>query len=146
MINFLGICNGNSLKIFRFLGIIINIIFIIVPIILVILGTIDLVKYLINQDKSNLETIFKRIIAGIIIFFIFPITRFLISLTGANLNTVCMECFIDYKSKICVEIGKKNVIDDCGYELNSNICCSEKYNSNGFIYKYNESSGTCDRN
>ena len=72
-----------------------------VPVILVIMGTIDLIKGITSQDEKEIkkgQQIFvKRLIVGVIIFFIVVIVKFIISLVAdtSSLDIVeCVDCFI----------------------------------------------------
>ena len=67
-------CNGESIKIFKFIGTIITFIKIIIPIILVIMGSIDLAKAVMAQKddeiKKGYQSLMKRVIVAVIIFFL----------------------------------------------------------------------------
>ena len=74
----------------------------IIPIILVIMGILDLVKSLTGQKddeiKKGQRTFIKRVITGVIIFFIFSIVKLVISLVGDDNNESilnCVDCFIN---------------------------------------------------
>ena len=83
---------------------IINVIKIAVPILLVIFGSIDLMNGIIaakdDEIKKGQQTFIKRLIAGALVFFVFAVVQFLISLvaSGANERTnimTCANCFIN---------------------------------------------------
>ena len=81
-------------------SIIITIIQIAVPIVLVILGMMDLLKSLSasKEDEMNKarNLFFKRLIAAVLLFFVFAIVKILISAVAKNDNNLisCMNCFI----------------------------------------------------
>ena len=81
----------------------ITIIQIVVPIILIIIGSIDLMKGVAAQKEDEIKKgqkiLIKRLITAAIIFFIVVIVKFLISVvansTSASNNIVdCIDCFI----------------------------------------------------
>ena len=75
-----------------------------VPIILVLMGTIDLVKAVASQKddeiKKSQSVFIKRLIMGALVYFVFVIVKLLISVIG-NTDGIwgCVECFIDNASK-----------------------------------------------
>ena len=82
---------------------VVTIIQIIVPIILVILGSIDFVKGITSQKddeiKKGQQIFIKRLIVAVIIFFVVAITKLLVGLISSGQtekdNIVkCIECFI----------------------------------------------------
>ncbi len=84
-----------------------NIIMVLVPIILIVMGSIDLVKGLMSQKddeiKKGRDAFTKRLITGIIIFLIVLIVKFFVSalasITGSSSKILnCVECFIDSDS------------------------------------------------
>lgn len=81
---------------------------IVTPIILVIMGTIDLLKGVMtgkeDEMKKSRETFIQRLIVGILIFLIALIAKFAISVVaGSNGNYTriinCIDCFIQGSSK-----------------------------------------------
>ena len=88
---------------------IILIIQIVIPILLVIFGSIDFLKAVVAQKddeiKKGQQTFIKRIIAGVLVFFVFSIVRVIISFAGDDENKAkilnCAKCFID-NDKSCV--------------------------------------------
>lgn len=82
---------------------------IVAPIILVIMGMIDLMKGITSQKEDEIKKgqhlLIKRLIQAIIIFFVFAIVKFLVSVVSQNSSSVidCVNCFIDGKdSDSCV--------------------------------------------
>ena len=77
------------IKLFYFIKEILNIILIVIPIILILMGTIDITKAIINQNeqKKIISKSIKRIMYGIIIFFVPLIVNYTTSLVGSNLNS-----------------------------------------------------------
>lgn len=83
---------------------IINIIKIAVPVLLVIFGSLDLMKGIIaakdDEIKKGQQIFIKRLIAGALVFFVFVVVQFLISLVAGGKNEranimTCANCFIN---------------------------------------------------
>ncbi len=85
-----GICNDYSiLAIILFVKKILNIIFIIVPIGLVLMLSIDLAKNVIASDNDigkNINVFIKRIIFCVLLFFVFPIVSITINLVTDSID------------------------------------------------------------
>lgn len=83
----------------------INILQILVPVILVILGTVDLVKAVASQKDDELKkaqtTFVKRLIMGALVYFVVVIVKLLISVIGNGNESIwhCVECFVSNASK-----------------------------------------------
>ena len=82
-----------------------------VPVILVIIGSIDLIKAIIAQKedeiKKNQQIFIKRLITAALIFFLFVIVKFVISLAADSTNSGlfdCVECIIKNNDK-CITKG-----------------------------------------
>jgi len=99
MINIFSIsfCDNNNIyKLFSLLGHLFNIIKILVPIIIIIYGSIDLLKGVINpNNKNDIKLFVKRLIYGISFFFITAIVMFIFSLLNNNLDNKCLEVFLN---------------------------------------------------
>ncbi len=73
-----------------------------VPVVLVIMGSLDLFKGITAQKEDEIkkgqQMFVKRLLAAAVVFFAFAITKFLISVvadgTGTNILE-CAECFIE---------------------------------------------------
>ncbi len=81
---------------------------IIIPIVLVIFGMLDLMKGITSQKEDEIkkgqQTFVKRLIAAALVFFVFSIVKFLVSMVADNGGSrgvdhiiQCMDCFIDKK-------------------------------------------------
>jgi len=79
-----GFCDHDSARAFQFAGNLIRVLKLLIPLIIIILGSIDLGKAVVANDtdeiKKSGQTLIKRFIAGIIIFFIPGIIAFILSL------------------------------------------------------------------
>ena len=86
---------------------IITIIKIVVPVLLIIFGMIDLLKAVTaakeDEIKKGQQTLIKRAIAAIIVFFVIQIVQLIISFaaSGDENITHCFDCFVNGKQ--CVE-------------------------------------------
>lgn len=99
-------CRTETLQVFKILGIVITIIKIVIPLILIIFGTIDYGKAIIASDEKAIKTatnmLMKRAIAGVVIFFIPALIKALFGLVY-NVNDLgndsdfkkCTECLLD---------------------------------------------------
>lgn len=81
-----------------------------VPIVLIVLGMLDLFKAVISQKeediKKNQQLFLKRLLAAAIVFFIVFIVQLLVSLvsgaTGDDESVwSCIECFVNYDDGNC---------------------------------------------
>ena len=115
-------------KIPQITSLIVTFIEILVPIILVIMGTIDLVKGVAAQKEDDIkkgqQMFIKRLIVGAIIFFVIVLSKFLISLVADSNeekdNIVsCIDCFISGDCKISY-----------GYDPDGNAIDPEKVHGN----------------
>ena len=95
-------CNKTK-DLWAIIGTLLNILKIVIPIILVVLGSIDLLKAVTSDDKDMIKkqslVLGKRAIAGIIIFFIPTFIEGILSLVGKTSKTisnagVCWQCAI----------------------------------------------------
>lgn len=77
-------------------SLIVKVIFIAVPVLLVILGSIDLLKgvYAQKEDeiKKGQQTFVKRLIAGVLVFFVYAIVKLLISAVANDDNVMQCAC------------------------------------------------------
>lgn len=86
----------------KVVSIIYTVIQIAVPVVLVIMGSLDLFKGITAQKEDEIkkgqQTFIKRLIAAAIVFFTFVIVKFVISLvadTSGNAILECAECFLE---------------------------------------------------
>lgn len=89
-------------KITNAVHLIILIIQVAVPVLLVIFGSIDFVKAIVqskeDEIKKGQQTFIKRLIAGILVFFVIAIVKLIVSFAaeGNDKNTIvdCVNCFL----------------------------------------------------
>jgi len=66
--------NPNSLKVFKFIGNILKVAFIIIPIVLIVMGSIDFMKAVTAGKEDDIKkaqsAFIKRIIAAVLVFFV----------------------------------------------------------------------------
>ena len=101
-----GNVTGIPKKIPEITSYIMTIVQIAVPVILVIIGSIDLIKGITSQKddeiKKNQKIFIKRLIVAVLIFFIIVIVKFIISLvadsSSGNISS-CIDCFLNNSCK-----------------------------------------------
>ncbi len=122
---------ADSAAAWNFVGEIIYIIRIIIPVIIILLGTLDLGKAVMaGEDKKIKEAqkaFIRRLIYGVAIFFIFTIVEVIFGLLGVETDEgdykICWECATKPHSKNClkyVEESKSNQENEINnYDENS---------------------------
>ena len=81
-----------------------NTIQVVIPVLLVLFCSIDLLKAVIagkeDEIKKNQSIVVKRLISAVIVYFMFVIVKFVISASAENGSKIikCAECFI---SEVC---------------------------------------------
>ena len=109
--------------VWKLVGEIIYIIRIAIPIIVVLLGTLDLGKAVIaGEDKKIKEAqkaFIRRLIYGVAIFFVFTIVKMVFGLLNVDLdegdNKICWQCASKPHTRSCVEYveaSKNNLINN----------------------------------
>lgn len=83
----------------KIISIIYTLVQIAVPIVLIILGSMDLIKGVIAQKEDEIkraqQTFFKRLIAAILVFFAFTIVKLVLGLVTKDSSVLdCAKCFI----------------------------------------------------
>lgn len=84
-------------------SLIVTIIWIVVPVLLVIFGLLDLAKAVMAQKEDEIkkgqQTLMKRAIAAIIVFFVIPLVQLIIGFVSGDDDTVmsCFNCFVNGK-------------------------------------------------
>ena len=100
MINTLGFCS-DSASIWYLLGTVINIVKIVIPIIIILLAMLDLGKAVMagkeDEIKSAQKLLVKRLVYGVIIFFVVTIVQTVFNLIGRNITgegdaRICWTC------------------------------------------------------
>ncbi|MDD3340787.1 MAG: hypothetical protein PHN72_01100 [Bacilli bacterium] len=96
-------CGGGT---FTFQGILPNIVSSVimiiqigVPIILIVMGMVDLGKAVMAQKddeiKKGQQTFIKRLLAAVIVFFIVAVVKLVLSVIGESNSLGCINCFIN---------------------------------------------------
>ena len=117
-----------------------NIIKILVPVILVIMGMIDFTKAVMASDeekmKKSQKTFITRAIAAVIIFFVMTVVQFIfkeVDKNNANGFTDCMNCILSNKSCGQVKKEEKKTCEqytgNCPETDEYGHSCSKDYNS-----------------
>lgn len=89
-------------KVPQFTNYVVNILQIAVPVILVIVGSLDLLKGVMaskeDEIKKGQQIFIKRLIIGVLIFFLVYLVKFVISLVDNSTNSQnianCIDCFL----------------------------------------------------
>ena len=96
--------NPEALKTFRFIGNILRVAFIVIPILLIIMGSIDFMKATMagkDDDIKKAQTTFvKRVLAAIIVFLVPTITGLVLNILDRNdlRQENCITCVLDPSS------------------------------------------------
>jgi len=113
MVNVLGdiqsMCSGETVNLFVFIGNVILGFRILIPILLIIWGSIDLSKAVIAQKDDDIKkaqsTLMKRAIVAVVIFFLPAMVAMIIGLaggeTGEGAGANCWACATDPNSNAC---------------------------------------------
>lgn len=83
-------------RIFSFIGHLLNFIQIIIPILLIVIGTIDLIKLMMKEEdnKAGFKKLIIKFILAVTIFFIPIIVRSVTSLVTKNTANACIDCLV----------------------------------------------------
>lgn len=80
---------------------IIQVIWVVVPILLVIFGLLDLAKAVMAQKEDEIkkgqQTLIKRLIAAVIVFLVIPVVKIVIDFVSGEDDTIasCFNCFVN---------------------------------------------------
>lgn len=116
-----SLCDSNAGKqVFSVLGQLMDIIIIVIPIILILMGAIDFVKAVISQKTDDMKkaqnTFIKRVIIAVIIFFVPSAIMFIMSIVDNKINNTCMTCFLDPKKSEC-EVKEEEKVEPPSDEM-----------------------------
>lgn len=115
MINFINVLEttfcADSSSIWQLLGHVVNIVKIVIPIIIILFAMLDLGKAVMagkeDEIKNAQKMLIKRLIYGVIIFFVVTIVQTVFNLIGQNINGgegdsgICMACVSDPDGNKC---------------------------------------------
>ena len=88
-------CNSlTSFKLFSFIGYFINFIQIIIPIILILIGSFELIKVIINTGDTSkyIRKFIKKLIFSALIFFVPIIVKFIMWEMNQDVSNACIDC------------------------------------------------------
>lgn len=98
-------------NVWRVLGLVVNVMKIIIPLILIVMGMVDLGKAVVSSDdkaiNKSVTSLIKRFIAAVIVFFIPTIVNTLFNIVTGFDNekdddySICFECVTDVNGDIC---------------------------------------------
>ena len=105
-----GFC-ADSAKIWQLVGYVINIFKIAIPILIVLMAMVDLGKAVMagkeDEIKKAQKMLIKRLIYGIVIFFVVTLVQSVFNIVGAGLksgdNAICWLCATDPGDKDCIQ-------------------------------------------
>lgn len=113
--NGIGFCTSTA-NVWAVVGYIVLIIKIVVPLLLILLGMIDLGKAVISSDEKAIKTstnmLIKRFIAAVVIFFIPTIVNALFSVLDVmgdakNDYNICVKCVTNVTGRDCQKLADK---------------------------------------
>ena len=85
-------------------SLIILVIQIVVPLLIIILGMLDLGKAVVAQKEDEIkkgwQTFFKRLLIGMIVFLVIVFVKFIIGLVAENYEVNCIDCFVNNNCQI----------------------------------------------
>lgn len=93
-------------RIIRFIYIFLQVL---VPIGIVVVSSIDLFKAISAQKEDDIkkgqQTLIKRIVAAVIIFFVFAIVKLVLSVISDNSDSIidCISCFLENSDEYCIK-------------------------------------------
>lgn len=127
----------------------IRLIQVLVPVLLIVMGTIDLFKGITSgkddEIKKGQQIFIKRLVIGIIIFFIIVIVKFLISIIASSNKTniiECIDCFISENCENYNQSDKKDNSNNKTSESKNNKNTSTSKNNNKKVTSTNVSKTT----
>lgn len=91
-----GFCNDTK-DIWELLGLVVRILQFVIPVIIILLGTIDLAKAVMagkDDEIKNAQKMFiKRLIYGVVVFFVVLIVQAVFGLIGKASDSTASKCF-----------------------------------------------------
>ena len=142
-----GFCGETSVqRVLVLVGYLLVIVKIAVPLILIVIGTIDLMQAVTGKDDKSLtkslKTLLLRVLLGVLIFFIPTIVNVVFDLiyetSGSTENTQCINCLLEPSecAENIKEASKKNTENTAGV-ADKNGVCPENYikGIDGICYK-----------
>ena len=108
--NLLGFC-ADSARVWELVGKVINIFKIVIPIIIVLLAMVDLGKAVMAGEEKEIKTaqkmLIKRLIYGVVIFFVVTLVQTVFNLVGSNhTNEICWKCATKPNDTACTDYVK----------------------------------------
>lgn len=103
----MDVCSGNMVKIWVFIGHLVTIVKIAVPILLIVMGSIDFMKAVMagkeDEIKKSQGTFVKRAIAAVIVFFVPTVVGVMLSLLEQDSikNNNCFICVTNPSGEKC---------------------------------------------
>lgn len=132
-------------NIWKVIGEVLDIIRIVIPLIIIVLGMLDLGKIVISGDskamKESQKMFIKRLIYGLAIFFVTTIVKLVFSLVEANVaedeSKICWTCAARPNSKECTKYADKLIEENTTESNNEDSQESTEYIEEG-AYENND--------
>ncbi len=103
-------CSDTS-SLWRLIGVVINIVKIVIPIIIIILGMLDLGKAVMAGEEKEISAaqkmLIKRLIYGVVIFFVVTIVQTVFNLIGNSYEgdaAICWNCVTRPNGSDCTNV------------------------------------------
>ncbi|MCI5734102.1 MAG: hypothetical protein SOX86_02850 [Bacilli bacterium] len=113
MFTLLSFCESSA-EIWQLVGKIINIIKIVIPIIIVVLAMLDLGKAVMAGEEKEIKEaqkmLIKRLIYGVVIFFVVTIVQVVFNLIGRSVvedDAACWACATSPSGQVCKDAVNK---------------------------------------
>lgn len=144
-------CNSESINAFRVIGEILYVIKIVVPLIIIVLASVDFSRAVLSNDEKavsvSAKALLRRLIAGIIVFFVptlvYAILDMLSPATGEGSQEQMQSSYVEctkcmFNPSVCDEL--KETLPDSGGYKSSNKKANRDSNSNKSDNKSNSKS------
>lgn len=96
-------------------GIIIQIIYVVTPLLLIVTGSITMIQAMMQKDESSIKkaqnVLIKKIIAAVAVFLVVTITKIVVGFIGDEGWQQCAKCALNPKSGSC----ELNISSSAGY-------------------------------
>lgn len=85
-------------------SIVVMVLQILVPVIIIVIGSFDLIKAIVAQKEDEIkkgwQTFIKRLIVGVIVFLVIAVVKFVIGFVADNSELNCIDCFVNDKCDV----------------------------------------------
>ena len=103
------------MSVWSLIGYLIQILYVITPLLLIVTGSITLIKAMMQKDESSIKkaqnVLIKKIIAAVAVFLVVTITKIVVGFIGDEGWQQCAKCALNPKSGSC----ELNISSSAGY-------------------------------